>query len=58
MKPISMAKFRFVGRISKMGKNNRVIWIPREYHDKILGLEDKDIRIMIDDEIWDLKKCG
>jgi|GEM_PF-1227627 hypothetical protein len=56
MKPISMAKFRFVGRISKMGKNNRVIWIPREYHDKILGLEDKDIRIMIDDEIWDLKK--
>lgn len=56
MKVTTLAKFRFVGRISRMGKSNRVIWIPREYHDKISALEEKDIRIMLDDEIWDLKK--
>jgi hypothetical protein len=35
-----------------MGKINRVIWIPKKYHDDILKLEDKQGRILIDDEIF------
>ena len=47
---LEMSKFKFVGRISKMGEN-RVIWIPKEYHEKISVLEDKQVRIVIDDEL-------
>jgi antitoxin component of MazEF toxin-antitoxin module len=45
-----LAEFRFVGKISKMG-NNKVIWIPKEFHDQIADLEGKQIRIIIDDKI-------
>ncbi|HEX7142153.1 MAG TPA: hypothetical protein VF222_06720 [Nitrososphaeraceae archaeon] len=45
-----MSKFKFVGRISMMG-NNKVIWIPKEFHDQIIDLEGKQIRITIDDKI-------
>ena len=45
-----LAKFKFVGKISKMG-NNKVIWIPKEFHDQITDLEGKQIRIIIDDDI-------
>jgi antitoxin component of MazEF toxin-antitoxin module len=45
-----LAKFKFVGKISKMG-SNKVIWIPKEYHDQIADLEGKQIRIIIDDNI-------
>lgn len=46
-----LAEFKFVGKISKMG-NNKVIWIPKEYHDQITDLEGKQVRIVIDDKIW------
>jgi antitoxin component of MazEF toxin-antitoxin module len=45
-----LAEFKFVGKISKMG-NNKVIWIPKEFHDQISDLEGKQIRIRIDDKI-------
>ena len=45
-----MTKFKFVGKISKMG-DNRVVWIPKQYHEKNMDLEDKQVRVMIDDEI-------
>ena len=45
-----MTKFKFVGKISKMG-DNRVVWIPKQYHEKIMDLENKQVRVMIDDEI-------
>ena len=45
-----LAEFKFVGKISKMG-NNKVIWIPKEFHDQIKDLEDKQVRIVIDDKI-------
>ena len=45
-----LTEFKFVGKISKMG-HNKVIWIPKEYHDQIVDLEGKQIRIIIDDKI-------
>lgn len=45
-----LAEFKFVGKISKMG-NNKVIWIPKEFHDQITDLEGKQVRIIIDDKI-------
>ena len=45
-----LAEFKFVGKISKMG-NNKVIWIPKEFHDQITDLEGKQVRIIIDDNI-------
>jgi len=45
-----MVRFKFVGTISKM-KDDRVIWIPKRFHPKIKSLEDKQIRIQMDDEI-------
>jgi len=35
----------------KMGKDNKIIWIPKEFHDQIADLEGKQIRIIIDDDI-------
>jgi hypothetical protein len=34
-----------------MEEDNRVIWIPKKFHDKVAILEGKQIRITIDDEI-------
>jgi hypothetical protein len=47
-----LPKFKFVGRISNMGEN-LVVWIPKEFHEKVtgLGLKGKQVRIVIDDEI-------
>jgi ribosomal protein L19E len=45
-----LTKFKFVGKISKVGEN-RVVWIPKQHHEKIMDLEDKQVRVMIDDEI-------
>jgi hypothetical protein len=32
-------------------KDNRVIWIPKRFHEEIEKFEGKQIRITIDDEI-------
>lgn len=45
-----MTKFKFVGKISSMG-DNKIIWIPKEFHEKIGPLEGKQIRIVMDDEL-------
>jgi hypothetical protein len=45
-----LTNFKFVGKISKIG-DNRVVWIPKQYHEKIMDLEDKQVRVMIEDEI-------
>jgi hypothetical protein len=45
-----MTKFKFVGRISAMGQN-KIIWIPKEFHEAVAKLEGKQIRIVLDDEI-------
>ena len=45
-----LTKLKFVGKISKMG-DNRVIWIPKQGHEKIMDLEDKQVCVMIDYEI-------
>ena len=42
-----LAEFKFVGKISKMG-NNKVIWIFKEFYDRITDLEGKQVRIIID----------
>jgi len=46
----TMAQFKFVGRISSQGKN-LIIWIPREFHKDIKPLRDKQIKILLDDNI-------
>ena len=46
-----MAKFKFITTISQMGKEKRIIWIPKKYHDEIdEKVEGKQVRIIIDDE--------
>ncbi len=45
----SMTKFKLITKISSMGKN-KIIWIPKEYHDAISAFEGKQIRVVIDDE--------
>jgi hypothetical protein len=45
-----LTNFKFVGKISKIG-DNRVVWIPKQYHEKIMDLEDKQVCVMIDYEI-------
>lgn len=47
-----MTRFRFPGKVSKMGKN-KIIWIPKEYYDNptLAKLEGKRIIIQLDDEI-------
>jgi hypothetical protein len=47
-----MPKFRFIGQISMTGedkkvKMNRVIWIPREFHNKVERFEGKQARVII-----------
>jgi hypothetical protein len=53
-----LTKFRFTGRVSRMGKTedgrpNKIIWIPKELHDSPLlkKLEGKQLIIQLDDEI-------
>jgi CO dehydrogenase/acetyl-CoA synthase beta subunit len=53
MKPKSiMTKIQFVAQITTQG-DNRVVWIPKRFHDKINKMiqEDKQVKIIIDDEI-------
>ena len=46
-----LTKFRFIGTVSSMGKEKRIIWIPKKYHDEIdKKFEGKQVRIVIDDE--------
>jgi hypothetical protein len=45
-----MTQLKFVGRISKMG-DNLIIWIPQSFHDKAKQMKEKQIKIIIDDEI-------
>lgn len=46
-----MAKFVFVGKISKSG-NNHIIWIPKEIDEKLMSKLDvtKQIKISLDDD--------
>jgi hypothetical protein len=39
-----LTKFRFVGQISKNSDENRLIWIPKRFHDDIEKLEVKQVR--------------
>lgn len=48
---IDVAKFKFITTISQMGKEKKIIWIPKKYHDKVAVFEGKQIRVQIDDEI-------
>ena len=48
---LGLAKFKFVGEISKMG-DNKIIWIPKRFHDEVEEkFGKKQIRITIDDDI-------
>lgn len=50
-KKLDVAKFKFITTISQMGKEKKIIWIPKRYHDKIAEFEGKQIRVVIDDEL-------
>ena len=38
--------YNFIGKISRMG-DNKVIWIPKEFHSEFAGLEGKQVKITI-----------
>ena len=47
-----MRKFRFIEQISKTGEDKkvkviRVIWIPREFHNRVERFEGKQARVII-----------
>lgn len=42
---------KFVARISQMGKNTKIIWIPRDIHRQLKSLEGKQLRVTLDDAI-------
>lgn len=42
---------KFVGTISTMGKDSRIVWIPKQFHKQTKAFEGKQIRVVIDDEI-------
>lgn len=46
-----LAKFKFITTISQMGKEKKIIWIPKKYHNEIAKFEGKQIRVQIDDEL-------
>ena len=46
-----VAKFKFVTTISTMGKDKRIIWIPKMFHDDVAKFEGKQVRVQIDDEL-------
>jgi hypothetical protein len=37
----------FVSKISRMGSNNRIIWIPAALHEMVKDFEDKKVRVRI-----------
>jgi hypothetical protein len=37
----------FVSKISRMGSNNRIIWIPSALHEMVKDFEDKKVRVRI-----------
>jgi len=41
---------KFVATISNMGEN-RIIWIPKDFHSKTKKLEGKQVKITISDSI-------
>ena len=47
----AVAKFKFITTISKMGEDNKIIWIPKKYHSDIEKFIDKQVRVQIDDEL-------
>ena len=46
----AMAKLKFITTISKMGEDNKIIWIPKRFHPELEKFEGKQVRIVIDDE--------
>ena len=46
-----MAQLKFVGRISSQGKN-LIIWIPKEFHKDAKPIKGKQVKIIIDDNIY------
>lgn len=44
-----MGRVRFVSRISKMG-DRLVITIPKDFHEGVARLKDKQLRVELDDE--------
>jgi hypothetical protein len=50
-KSSTLAKFKFITAISKMGNEKKIIWIPKKYHAEIAKFEGKQIRVQIDDEL-------
>jgi antitoxin component of MazEF toxin-antitoxin module len=46
-----MTTLKFVGRVSSQG-NNLIVWIPKEFHKDAKQLKGKQVRIVIDDEIY------
>lgn len=47
----NMTTLKFVGRVSTQG-NNLIVWIPKEFHKDAKQLKGKQVRIVIDDEIY------
>ncbi|MFQ5969232.1 MAG: hypothetical protein ACE5J2_01875 [Nitrososphaerales archaeon] len=43
-------QFKFVGKISKMG-DNRIIWIPKEFHGYLESMMGKQVKIVLTDDI-------
>ena len=46
-----VAQLKFVGRISSQGKN-LIIWIPKEFHKDAKPIKGKQVKIIIDDNIY------
>ena len=51
MKKTNVAKLKFFATISKMGKDNKIIWIPKQFHKQLEEFEGKQVKVIIDDEI-------
>jgi len=47
----AVAKFKFITTISKMGEDNKIIWIPKKFHPDIEKFINKQVRVQIDDEL-------
>lgn len=46
----SELQLKFVGRISDMG-DRKIIYIPKEYHERAEKLQGRQIKILVDDEL-------
>ena len=51
VKSSTVARFKFITTISQMGKEKKIIWIPKKYLPEIEKFEGKQIRVQIDDEL-------